>query len=367
MRQLLRPDPYDPFSNATQNRAYASHYRSVLPQIDLPGYQPPLSPTKQERKRIRHYYNAVGLGFFAHFFFIQLTAVLIFMLLDFLLSFGNGSIDPDTYMEQSSIMISINGLLFLIMNTAVALIGCRATKVPVRHLFRTEQMPRCRQLLSYFAIAIFIQCAAGYVAEFVTDFLSQGGITAYEPDVDYYGSTNAIFAEILYSCLIAPITEELLYRGFALKNLSRVSQRTGILLSALLFGLGHQNISQFVLAFPMGILLGELAVRYNSILPSIFVHIVVNSVSTVFSLGYTWITDEIALANFDLYANILYLLIAIIGMICFFVYIRKRTFPKNTPAQSTRGGKLILTSPWLLAAIAVNLFAAISAIQSVSV
>lgn len=365
MHQLLRPDPYDPFDNPTQHRTYASHYRSVLPQIGLPGYQIPLSPTKQERKRIRHYFNAVGFGFFAHFFFVQIAAMLFLLLFDFLLGLSGNPIDPDIYIEQSSMLIALNGLLFLTANTGVACIGCRATKIPIRSFFRTDQF-RFSDVLPYLFIGIFIQCVTGYAASWITTLLDQGGITAYEPDIDYYGTGTAIAAEILYSCLIAPITEELLYRGFALKNLSRVSQRTGILITAFLFGLGHQNIAQFVLAFPLGIFLGAITVRHNSILPAIFVHITVNTVSTLFDLGYTWITDESLLYAFDVYGNLLYLLVAIIGGVLFLLHLRKYTFPKNTPAQSMRGSRILLTSPWLLAVIAANLYVAMIAIQSAS-
>lgn len=365
MNQLLRSDPYDPFSNPTQHRTYASHYRSILPQIGLPGYQIPLSPTKQERKRIRHYFNAVGFGFFTHFFFVQITAMLFLLLFDFLLGRFSNPIEPDIYIEQSSMLIALNGLLFLTANTGVACIGCRATKVPIRSFFRTNQF-RFSDVLPYLFIGIFIQCIAGYAASWITTLLDQGGITAYEPDIDYYGTGTAIAAEILYSCLIAPITEELLYRGFALKNLSRVSQRTGILITAFLFGLGHQNIAQFVLAFPLGIFLGAITVRHNSILPAVFVHITVNTVSTMFDLGYTWITDESLLYAFNVYSYLLYLLLAIIGGILFLLHLRKYTFPKNTPAQSMRSTRILLTSPWLLASIAVDLYVAIVAIQAAS-
>lgn len=66
--------------------------------------------------------------------------------------------------------------------------------------------------------------------------------------------TGSLKAEIImagYTCIIAPITEELVFRGFCLKNLSRFNQRFGILASAFLFGLVHQNIIQFILAFPL--------------------------------------------------------------------------------------------------------------------
>lgn len=366
MNPTLRPDPYDPFSNPTQHRAYASHYRTILPQIGLPGYQVPLKPTKQERKRIRHYFNAAGFGLTAHFFLVQILALVVMAVLQGIMGFAENGVDANTYIQQSSILMAVNGILFLMANTSVAAIGCRATKIPIRNLFHTNTF-RFSEILPYLFIGIFIQSASGNVSTWITDLLGQGGITAYEPDIDYYGTGTAVVAEILYGCLIAPITEEFLYRGFVLKNLSRVSQRTGILLSAFLFGLGHQNISQFLLAFPLGVFLGALAVRHNSILPSIFVHVTVNSVATIFGMGYERITDPEAASMFAVYGNILYTLLAVIGGILLVLHLRKHIFPKNTPAQSLRGGRILCTAPWLLVIILLNLAVAVEAIWSASV
>ena len=127
MNPTLRPDPYDPFSNPTQHRAYASHYRTILPQIGLPGYQVPLKPTKQERKRIRHYFNAAGFGLTAHFFLVQILALVVMAVLQGIMGFAENGVDANTYIQQSSILMAVNGLLFLMANTSVAAIGCRVT------------------------------------------------------------------------------------------------------------------------------------------------------------------------------------------------------------------------------------------------
>ena len=104
MNPTLRPDPYDPFSNPTQHRAYASHYRTILPQIGLPGYQVPLKPTKQERKRIRHYFNAAGFGLTAHFFLVQILALVVMAVLQGIMGFVENGVDANTYIQQSSIL-----------------------------------------------------------------------------------------------------------------------------------------------------------------------------------------------------------------------------------------------------------------------
>ena len=158
MNPTLRPDPYDPFSNPTQHRAYASHYRTILPQIGLPGYQVPLKPTKQERKRIRHYFNAA-----AHFFLVQILALVVMAVLQGIMGFAKNGVDANAYIQQSSILMAVNGLLFLMANTSVAAIGCRATKIPIRNLFHTNTF-RFSEILPYLFIGIFIQSVSGDVS-----------------------------------------------------------------------------------------------------------------------------------------------------------------------------------------------------------
>ena len=91
----------------------------------------------------------------------------------------------------------------------------------------------------------------------------------------------AIFAAI---CL-APIGEELLCRGvclyFGKKALGKF--RYANILQALVFGVIHMNWVQGVYAFVIGIFLGLLVERYNSLLPSMFVHFVINFSSSTWA------------------------------------------------------------------------------------
>lgn len=88
-------------------------------------------------------------------------------------------------------------------------------------------------------------------------------------------STSVIM--MLAVILLAPIGEELLFRGLILKYANRCMPAfVSILLQALLFGLYHGNVIQGIYAFALGIVLGLLAHRYNSILPGILLHVVIN-------------------------------------------------------------------------------------------
>ncbi len=83
--------------------------------------------------------------------------------------------------------------------------------------------------------------------------------------------------------LLAPLAEELVFRGAILKVLlnSRLSVVNAIVVSALLFALVHANPAQMPYAFLIGLLLGWMYWRTGSILPGMAYHWVNNSVAYV--------------------------------------------------------------------------------------
>lgn len=83
--------------------------------------------------------------------------------------------------------------------------------------------------------------------------------------------------------LLAPLLEELLFRGAVMQSLSREgdSPWRGIVLSALLFGLIHMNPAQVFFAFLMGLAFGWITVQTRSLLPVIAGHVLNNSLSVV--------------------------------------------------------------------------------------
>lgn len=89
---------------------------------------------------------------------------------------------------------------------------------------------------------------------------------------------------ILCVCILAPIGEELIFRGLSLRILKKAFPWWfAVLLQAVLFGIYHLNLVQGIYATLLGILLGYTAHRYGSVVPGILLHMVVNSSSYLLS------------------------------------------------------------------------------------
>jgi len=85
-------------------------------------------------------------------------------------------------------------------------------------------------------------------------------------------------AAVLAVCVVAPLLEEMLFRGIVLRGfLQRYPRWQAIFLSALLFGAAHMNIYQFVVGAIMGTVLAWLYERTRSLIPCIALHAAYNS------------------------------------------------------------------------------------------
>ena len=83
--------------------------------------------------------------------------------------------------------------------------------------------------------------------------------------------------------LLAPLAEELVFRGAILRALLRWHKNAwvGIPISAVLFAIIHMNPAQMPHAFLVGLLLGWMYYRTDSIVPGVVFHWVNNSVAYV--------------------------------------------------------------------------------------
>lgn len=89
--------------------------------------------------------------------------------------------------------------------------------------------------------------------------------------------TSKTFSMLLYAGFLGPVTEEIVFRGFLLRNLEKYGQGFAIIISAYMFGLYHSNFLQTPFAFVVGLILGYVALTYG-IKWSILLHIFNNFV-----------------------------------------------------------------------------------------
>lgn len=138
---------------------------------------------------------------------------------------------------------------------------------------------------------------------------------------------------VLYFAIffVAPIAEELLFRGLIQKYVGKFfheimdkgADLCTVLFQALLFGIYHGNMIQGIYAFVLGILLGFLAVRFNSLIPGIIFHIAINT-----SILLTFLTLYFFKTTATTIISGVVCMIILAGCIWLAVKIQKRKYDK---------------------------------------
>lgn len=128
-------------------------------------------------------------------------------------------------------------------------------------------------LVSGVALQILITMVLSIIYE-----LFPKAMEAYAEVMEALGNDSVFM--IICVCILAPIGEELIFRGLTQKMMTKaVPWQVAILLQAILFGVYHMNLIQGIYAMLLGILFGYIAYRYGSVVPGILLHVAVNSSS----------------------------------------------------------------------------------------
>ncbi|MCH5263735.1 MAG: CPBP family intramembrane metalloprotease [Lachnospiraceae bacterium] len=85
----------------------------------------------------------------------------------------------------------------------------------------------------------------------------------------------------IYTVLLAPVFEELLFRKVICDRMVKYGQGAAIILSGLMFGLFHGNFNQFFYAFFIGSFFAFIYVKTGNIKYTIILHMMVNFVGSV--------------------------------------------------------------------------------------
>ena len=102
--------------------------------------------------------------------------------------------------------------------------------------------------------------------------------TAFSP----ISGTDNIALELFSIGIVTGIAEEIVYRGMVLKYLKRVIHPVAaIIISALVFGLAHSSTLSMIYATVVGLVLGALYVKFDSLVPAMVCHVFFNMTSSL--------------------------------------------------------------------------------------
>lgn len=99
-------------------------------------------------------------------------------------------------------------------------------------------------------------------------------------------SLSLSFCAIISVVFVGPVFEEIVFRGLCMGFLKKkVSIVPTIFTQAILFGIAHGNMEQFITASILGLILGLIFLYTNSIYSSIIFHIIFNGSAAIISIN----------------------------------------------------------------------------------
>lgn len=144
-----------------------------------------------------------------------------------------------------------------------------------------------------FPIALLLFFGQYLVSEFLTGLVpTQGGLLEkMYKTMSYALLGNASHYPVITFisvCIVAPIFEELFFRGFILKGMlnNQIKPQKAILISALIFGGIHMFPWQVISGFLAGIVLGLTFYKTGSLLTCTILHCINNIIGFIFFIQY---------------------------------------------------------------------------------
>ncbi|HIX90990.1 MAG TPA: CPBP family intramembrane metalloprotease [Candidatus Agathobaculum pullicola] len=149
---------------------------------------------------------------------------------------------------------------------------CRKIPVPER-----AQRPLTVGLLvRWFVIGIGLMWVGSLIGAWLNDLVYQIANLETVDMVTEAFNEMPLAVILLGACVLGPLCEELLFRGLMAGRLARYGQKPAALVSALLFGLYHANLSQFFYAFLLGLLLAYAYFYTGKLKTAVVLHMLFN-------------------------------------------------------------------------------------------
>ena len=157
-------------------------------------------------------------------------------------------------------------------------------------------------------------------------------------DVDFGENPQGILGiilSIIATAIVPALVEEYACRGIVMGALRKYGDGFAVLVSALMFGIIHGNFQQIPFAFMVGLILGFVTVKCNSIWPAVLIHFYNNFSSVIFDYIFDGMTVQLQNIIYTIYV-VICLVIGLIGVLL----LRKNTeIFKFAPADTEAGEK----------------------------
>ena len=147
----------------------------------------------------------------------------------------------------------------------------------------------------FFLISIFLMYTGNIVGIILSMVLSGG--TAVNEIAELVQDNHPF--KVLFVVILAPVLEELVFRKQLIDRTRCYGEKAAAMLSAVTFGLLHQNLFQFFYAFALGLVFAYIYLRTGRLRYTAILHAIINFMGSVLAPWLMQLVDLDAMANLD--------------------------------------------------------------------
>ncbi|MBE6823844.1 MAG: CPBP family intramembrane metalloprotease [Ruminococcaceae bacterium] len=310
-----------------------------------------------EYKRYKLKKDTNKIGFLLVLYFVATSVVSFFALFAVIIpsilsgfDTSNSTNAAEAILEDSTFVLILSGFVSLVCFFFVSLLFCLMTKADLGKVLPLQKT-NIKMLYLICTFGLGICMVSNYVSELLLSIFEMFGIDA---SINMEFKCEGVLDIVLYYITVAVIpalVEEFAFRGVVLNTFRKHSDKLAVLVSGITFGLMHGNFTQIPFATVVGLVLGYIAVKTNSLVPGIIIHFLNNALSVTMTL----ISEHTALSDFTI--NILNvaltLIVCALGLISFIILAKKHKGffvlkDKEDELQYKEKIKAVTSNAWII-------------------
>lgn len=331
-----------------------------------------LNAQYNEKRALRSNVTKLGILFILYDLIFMSAAKQIFIYGYYIVSAKSLNLNPvviNNFLKSNADVIKSSAfeMLFscivVVLSLTFVLITARVMGIRVLTTVKFSKRNVRTGLIAY-PVGLVINTFLTAITSIITKLFSENGTTIPTADFSVDSvSAKAIILTILYLVVVAPISEEIVFRGLILKALSPFGKKNAIILSAVLFALMHKNIPQAVGAFAIGILFATVDTKANSIVPSIIMHSLNNMLPCLMNINASVHSRAITIIY-----NVLVYAIVLAGIMIAFVKgrelfsLKEETAAELSVLSKSKKRITVFLNPVIVIYILILLYSLVSSI-----
>ncbi len=305
-----------------------------------------------EKKKVRRSANACGIGLIALFGVMNFWPLLYFKVFSFFGITPTQAINMSTepfFSQLLSIAISFLMIVlpFFVIGKAM---GLRVmAEIPFKKIEKGMFLPLVMLGVGF---CLFSSFAVAYGGQIFDTF----GIKFPEIENEMPKGPLGVIVSILSISFFPAFLEEFALRGIVLGFLKRHSDMLAIIGSAFVFGFMHASAEQIVFAFLVGLILGFITVKTESIWYAIAIHFMNNFISVISSY-----VSEINAELSSILLVIIFTLAVLASVFAIFILSKKENFftiSENSEIPVALKLRWFLTAPTIIISVILSLIIA---------